>query len=120
MWERPRKRQPANSASSGIWMGGRWAGERVVLLGRLRREVVRLGVQARVTRGIAGPACLRLRGESGRRERVLCLGSAGTYTFVTERGRLLGVADEPGVGEAARHLVWLLDPPVALDAQAGR
>lgn len=96
----------------------RRSGERVVLLGSLRREVVRLGVRARVMHGVGGPACLRLRGESGRAERVLCLGASGTYTFVTECGRLIGVADE--IGEAARALVWLVDPPVALDTTAGR
>lgn len=104
----------------GMWRRDRSAGKHVVLLGWLRREVVRLGVRARVTRGVTGPACLWLRGASGRTERVLCLGAGGTYTFVTERGRLLGVADEPGVGEAARSLVCLVDPPVAPDAQSGR
>jgi hypothetical protein len=49
-------------------------------------------------------------------ERVLCVGAGGSYTFITERGRLLGRADEPGIGDVARSLVWLLDPPVAVDA----
>lgn len=103
-----------------MWIRGRRARERVMLLGRLRREVARLGMRARVTRGVTGPACLWLRGASGRTERVLCLGAGGTFTFVTERGRLLGVADEPGIGEAARSLVWLVDPPVELETRAGR
>lgn len=97
---------------------GRRAGERAVLLGVLRRELVRLGVRARVVHGVGGPACLWLRGESGRTERVLCLGAGGTYTFVTECGRLVGVADE--IGEAARALVWLVDPPVTLNTAVGR
>lgn len=122
MRERSPTRQPSRPASAlaGLWKRGRRAGERVVLLGWLRREVVRLGVHARVTRGVAGPAYLWLRGESGRTVRVLCLGAGGTYIFITECGRLLGVADEAGIGEAARSLIWLLDPPVTLDTGAER
>lgn len=122
MWERPGTRQPSRpvSAWAGLWMRGRRAGERAVLLGSLRREVLRLGVRARVARGVTGPVYLRLRGESGRTARVLCLGAGGTYIFITECGRLLSVADEAGIGEAARSLVWLLDPPVALNEHARR
>lgn len=105
---------------AGMWRCGRSAGRHVVLLGRLRREVVRLGARARLTRGVTGPACLWLRGPSGRTERVLCLGAGDTYTFITERGRLLGVADEAGIGEAARSLVCLVDPPIVFDAGSGR
>lgn len=103
-----------------MWTGTRRDRGRVELLGRLRHEVARLGVRARLMGGITKPACLRLRGESVRTERVLCLGVGPTYTFVTEKGRLLGVADETEIGEAARSLVWLLDPPVALDTPAER
>lgn len=105
-------------AWAGLWARGRRAGERVVLLGSLRREVVRLGIRGRLVARGRGPACLWLRGESGRTVRVLCLGAGGTYTFVTECGRLVGVADE--IGEAARSLVWLVDPPVGLDPGVGR
>lgn len=89
-------------------------------LAALRRAVVWFGGRARFARGVTGPAYLLVRGCSGRVDRVLCVGAVGSYTFVTEGGRLLGAADEAGIDEAAKGLVWLLGPPASAAAEAGR